>query len=137
MADIQAPTAEIRRGIKKDRRRKKPQDENIMVIINGSVLTALFLTGSSPTYHFASSVLHMISHSYIPPSLVFPKCSSRLCSPSSTLYHITYCTLLLSALSSSSFPRTATFTVITLNSSSPSTHPAFYSSITHLHNALQ
>jgi len=34
MVDIESATAEIRRGIKKDRRRrrrKKPQDENIMV----------------------------------------------------------------------------------------------------------
>jgi len=30
MIDIQSATAEIRRGIKKDRRRKKPQDKNIM-----------------------------------------------------------------------------------------------------------
>jgi len=30
MSDIQAATAEIRRG-KKDRQKKKPQDENIMV----------------------------------------------------------------------------------------------------------
>jgi len=32
MADVQSPTAEIRRGKKKEeRRKKKPQDENIMV----------------------------------------------------------------------------------------------------------
>jgi len=32
MVDIQSATAEIRRGKKKkDRRRRKPQDENIMV----------------------------------------------------------------------------------------------------------
>jgi len=32
MVDIQSAAAEIRRGIKKeDRRRKKPQDKNIMV----------------------------------------------------------------------------------------------------------
>jgi len=33
MADIQSPTAEIRRGKKKEeeKRKKKPQDENIMV----------------------------------------------------------------------------------------------------------
>jgi len=31
MVDIQSPTAEIRRGKKEDRRRKKLQDENIMV----------------------------------------------------------------------------------------------------------
>jgi len=32
MGDIQSPTAEIRRGKKKEEaRRKKPQDENIMV----------------------------------------------------------------------------------------------------------
>jgi len=30
MADIQSPTAEIRRGIKK-KKKKKPQDESIMV----------------------------------------------------------------------------------------------------------
>jgi len=31
MVDIQAATAEIKRGKKDRRRRKKPQDENIMV----------------------------------------------------------------------------------------------------------
>jgi len=30
MVDIQSPTAEIRRGNKKERKKKKPQDENIM-----------------------------------------------------------------------------------------------------------
>jgi len=30
MVDIQSATAEIRRGKKEERRRKKPQDENIM-----------------------------------------------------------------------------------------------------------
>jgi len=30
MVDIQFATAEIRRGIKKEERRKKPQDKNIM-----------------------------------------------------------------------------------------------------------
>jgi len=31
MADIQFATAEIRKGKKEDRKKKKPQDENIMV----------------------------------------------------------------------------------------------------------
>jgi len=31
MADIQSPTTEIRRGKKERRRKKKPQDENVMV----------------------------------------------------------------------------------------------------------
>jgi len=31
MVDIQSATAEIRRGTKKKKDRKKPQDENIMV----------------------------------------------------------------------------------------------------------
>jgi len=31
MVDIQSATAEIRQKKKKDRRKKKPQDENIMV----------------------------------------------------------------------------------------------------------
>jgi len=31
MADIQSATAEIRRGKKEERRKKKPQDKNIMV----------------------------------------------------------------------------------------------------------
>jgi len=31
MVDIQSPTAEIRRGKKEEERRKKLQDENIMV----------------------------------------------------------------------------------------------------------
>jgi len=31
MADIQSATAEIRRGKKEKRKKKKPQDENIMV----------------------------------------------------------------------------------------------------------
>jgi len=31
MVDIQSPTAEIRRGKKEERKKKKPQDENIMV----------------------------------------------------------------------------------------------------------
>jgi len=31
MADIQSPTAEIRRGKKEEEERKKKQDENIMV----------------------------------------------------------------------------------------------------------
>jgi len=31
MADIQSVTAEIRRGKKEERKKKKPQDENIMV----------------------------------------------------------------------------------------------------------
>jgi len=31
IADIQSATAEIRRGKKEDRKKKKPQDENIMV----------------------------------------------------------------------------------------------------------
>jgi len=30
MVDIQSPTAEIRQGKKKDKRRKKPQGKNIM-----------------------------------------------------------------------------------------------------------
>jgi len=29
MVDIQSPTAEIRRGKKEERKKKKPQDENI------------------------------------------------------------------------------------------------------------
>jgi len=29
MADIQSPTAEIRRGKKKERKKNKPQDENM------------------------------------------------------------------------------------------------------------
>jgi len=33
MVDIQCPTAEIRRGNKKEERKKKPQDENIYVRI--------------------------------------------------------------------------------------------------------
>jgi len=33
MIGIQCPTAEIRRGNKKERRKKKPQDENIYVRI--------------------------------------------------------------------------------------------------------
>jgi len=31
IVDIQSPTAEIRRGKKEERKKKKPQDENIMV----------------------------------------------------------------------------------------------------------
>jgi len=31
MADIQSPTAEVRRGKKKKERKKKPQGKNIMV----------------------------------------------------------------------------------------------------------
>jgi len=31
MADIQSPTAEIRRGKKKERKKKKPQGKNITV----------------------------------------------------------------------------------------------------------
>jgi len=38
MVDIQSATAEIRRGKKKEER-KKQQDENIMAIINKSIVT--------------------------------------------------------------------------------------------------
>jgi len=34
MADIQSPTAEIRRGKKERRKKKKPQDENIYGLPN-------------------------------------------------------------------------------------------------------
>jgi len=38
MADIQSATAEIRRGKKKIDRKKKPQDENIIIIVISSFI---------------------------------------------------------------------------------------------------
>ena len=72
MVDIQSPAAEIRRGNKKDRRKKKPQGKNIMsasATQGGRTTNFVMCTGISSKlsldFRGKSATMSQISHGVI------------------------------------------------------------------------